>query len=134
MAKLSFVFPWSFDTSSVPDTGSLPRIRIFPFRIHGPNGTGSGSPTKNVKMFYPKNKALGRMIRDVYSGSQIWIFTFPDPGIKKAPDPRSGSATLDTSVLYCYYCTYLRVHAPPAPCSVVFFALSPVFPFLSCDI
>jgi hypothetical protein len=26
------------------------------------------------------------------SGSRIWILTFPDPGIKKAPDP--GSATL----------------------------------------
>ncbi len=30
------------------------------------------------------------MIRDVYSdsGSQIWIFSIPNPGVKKAPDPR----------------------------------------------
>ncbi len=28
-------------------------------------------------------------------GSRIWMLTFyPDPGVKKAPDPGSGSATL----------------------------------------
>jgi hypothetical protein len=47
------------------------------------------------------------MIRDVHpgSGSRIRILTFypsqiPDPGVKKAPDPGSGSATLGTTVEY----------------------------------
>jgi hypothetical protein len=39
------------------------------------------------------------MIRVVHPGSQIRMLTFypsrfPDPGVKKAPDPGSGSATL----------------------------------------
>jgi len=38
------------------------------------------------------NSALRNMILDVYIGSQIRIFCFPDPGVKKALDP--GSATL----------------------------------------
>jgi len=42
------------------------------------------------------------MIRVVHPGSRIRMLTFypsriPDPGVKKAPDPGSGSATLDWS-------------------------------------
>jgi hypothetical protein len=33
-------------------------------------------------------------IRDPGSGK--YLFRIPDPGVKKAPDPGSGSATLDT--------------------------------------
>jgi len=34
------------------------------------------------------------MTRDVYPGSRICIFSIPDPGVKKAPDPGSRLATL----------------------------------------
>ena len=40
----------------------------------------------------------GSEIRDL--GSGIKLFRIPDPGVKKAPDPGSGSATLD---LYAYF-------------------------------
>jgi hypothetical protein len=38
---------------------------------------------------------LGSEIRDPRSGKKL--FRIPDPGVKKAPDPGSGSATLDNS-------------------------------------
>jgi hypothetical protein len=49
-----------------------------------------------------KNMGLGSEIRDPRSeirdpGSGKNLFRIPDPGVKKAPDPGSGSATL---VLY----------------------------------
>ncbi len=51
------------------------------------------------KLFYPKNTqytlkymGLGSGIRDPGSGKNL--FRIPDPGVKKAPDPGSGSATL----------------------------------------
>jgi hypothetical protein len=34
------------------------------------------------------------MIRNIHSGSGSWFLPIPDPKIKKAPDPGSGSATL----------------------------------------
>ncbi len=41
------------------------------------------------------------MIRVVDLGSGSWIFTYPswipDPGVKKAPDPGTGSATLSVN-------------------------------------
>jgi hypothetical protein len=58
-----------------------------------------GQFSKNYRTFYPKNchKALKNMdlgsgIRDPGSGKNL--FRIPDPGVKKAPDPGSGSATL----------------------------------------
>jgi hypothetical protein len=61
-----------------------------------------GSGSKNLSIFNPKTcfYALGNMIRDVHpeSGSRILIFypfRIPDPGVKKVPDPGSGSATLN---------------------------------------
>jgi hypothetical protein len=39
-----------------------------------------------------KNMGLGSGIRDPESGKNL--FWIPDPGVKKAPDPGSGSATL----------------------------------------
>jgi hypothetical protein len=41
---------------------------------------------------------LGSGIRDPGSGKNL--FRIPDPGVKKAPDPGSGSATL-TETLQC---------------------------------
>jgi hypothetical protein len=37
-------------------------------------------------------------------GSEIWknLFRIPDPGVKKAPDPGSGSVTLRTYILLPY--------------------------------
>ncbi len=51
---------------------------------------------KILTIFNPKNccQALGNMIRDVHPGSGSWFLPIPDPGVKKEPDPRSGSATL----------------------------------------
>jgi hypothetical protein len=60
---------------------------------------------KEFKYFNPKKtkkngfQALENMIRVVHPGSRIRKLTFypsriPDPGVKKAPDPGSGSATL----------------------------------------
>jgi hypothetical protein len=39
-----------------------------------------------------KHMVLGSGIRDPGSGKNL--FRIPDPGVKKAPDPGSGSATL----------------------------------------
>jgi hypothetical protein len=57
--------------------------------------------SKNYRTFYPKNchealkyMGLGSGIRDPVSEIQDPAKTIPDPGIKKAPDPGSGSATL----------------------------------------
>jgi hypothetical protein len=48
------------------------------------------------------------MIRDVHPGSRIQMLTFypsrtPDPGVKKAPDPGSGSANLHESPVKIRY-------------------------------
>jgi hypothetical protein len=58
---------------------------------------GKKSFTKNYRTFYPKKLSLssqkyGFGIRD--PGSGIRNKPIPDPGVKKAPDPGSGSATL----------------------------------------
>ncbi len=74
-------------------------LRIRLFSIPDP-----GSASKNLSILIlkkPKNgfSALENMIRVVHPGSRIRMLTFypsriPDPGVKKAPDPGSGSATL----------------------------------------
>jgi hypothetical protein len=63
-----------------------------------------GPISKNYRTFYPKschsalkNMGLGSGIRDPGSGKNL--FWIPDPGVKKAPDPGSGSAKLLRSVV-----------------------------------
>jgi hypothetical protein len=58
-----------------------------------------GSASKNLSILTQKivSKLFGTIIRVVYPGSRILVFypsRIPDPGVKKAPDPGSGSATL----------------------------------------
>ena len=43
---------------------------------------------------------LGSGIRDPGSGKNL--FRIPDPGVKKAPDPGSGSATLVVGTVFLY--------------------------------
>ncbi len=54
-----------------------------------------------IELFYSKNchyalknMGLGSGIWDPRSGSGKNLLRIPDPGVKKAPDPGSGSATL----------------------------------------
>jgi hypothetical protein len=74
---------------SIPDPGS--RVEKIP-------DPGSGYESKNLSIFNPKNlyKVLKNIIRDILSGSWIWILFHPVPGSRdhKAPDPGSGSAGL----------------------------------------
>jgi hypothetical protein len=57
---------------------------------------GSGSASKNLSIFNSKKRFLSSRKNDVTCSSriQIHIFPIPDPGVKKAPDPGSGSSTL----------------------------------------
>ncbi len=47
---------------------------------------------KELLNFLPKKLSLSFQVWDPGSGKNL--FPFPDPGVKKAPDPGSGSATL----------------------------------------
>ncbi len=62
------------------------QIQIFPSRIQGQKDPGSGSSWKILTQ-----KIVSKL-------SEIWSrgsgFFMPDPGVKKAPDPGSKSATL----------------------------------------
>ncbi len=95
---------------SVVDPGCLSRIRgsgiflpdpgsdFFPSRILDPNFS-SRIRFKEFKYFNPKEWFLSSRKYDPDCSSRIRILTFyphriPDPGVKKAPDPGSGSATL----------------------------------------
>ncbi len=49
---------------------------------------------------------LGSGIRDPGSGKNL--FRIPDPGVKKAPDPGSGSATLASTITGRTACTLLQ--------------------------
>ncbi len=86
----------------IRDVYSGSRIRIFPSLIQGLKDLGSAPGSGSASKKYSFNQkicfwALGNMIRDVHLGSRIRIFSpipDPDPGVKKVPDPESGSATL----------------------------------------
>jgi hypothetical protein len=78
--------------NSVADPGCLSRIRLF--SIPDP-----GSASKNLSILTPKKWFLSSRKYDPGCSSRIRMLTFypsrnPDPGVKKAPDPGSGSATL----------------------------------------
>jgi hypothetical protein len=81
-----------YETGSVADPGC--------YRILDPNFSAS----KILSIFNSKNcyQAPGKMICDVHPGYRL--FSIPDPMVKKAPDPGSGSATLETGIfLYVRY-------------------------------
>ncbi len=88
-------------TSSVADPGCLCLSRIQLFSILDPGSKFFQSRILDQKrisvfFFYPN------MIRVAHPKSRIRILTFYpsrilDPGVKKEPDPGSGSATLKTS-------------------------------------
>jgi hypothetical protein len=91
-------------TCSVADPGCLSRIRLS--SIPNPNCLHPGSwiHIKEFKYFNQKNTkkwVLSSRKYDPGCSSRIRMLTFypsriPDPGVKKAPDPGSGSATLLT--------------------------------------
>ncbi len=91
--------------TSVADPGCLSRIRLF--SIPDPNCLHPGSrilikDLKKKKLFLSSKKYdPGLFIPD--PGSRFRMLTFytsriPDPWVKKAPDPGSGSATLILTV------------------------------------
>jgi hypothetical protein len=93
--RIRDVYPGS-EFFPIPDPGS--RIKKIP-------GSRNRIRIKEFKFFNPKIGfyALKNMIRDIHPGSdpgsgiRILIFypsRIPDPGVKKAPDPGSGSVTL----------------------------------------
>jgi hypothetical protein len=60
-----------------------------------------GQFSKKYRTFYQKNcqKALKNTV--LGSGIRKKPIRIPDPGVKKAPDPGSGSATLLVSETFC---------------------------------
>ncbi len=78
-------------SSSVADPGCFSRSRILDPNFFHP---GSRIRIKEFKYFYPKKCFLTSRKYDPGCSSRIRILTFypsriPDPGVKKAPDPRS---------------------------------------------
>jgi hypothetical protein len=82
-------------------SGILSWIRLY--SIPDPNCFHPGSwipdPHKRLKYFNPKKRFLSSRKYDLNCLSRIRVLTFypsriPDPGVQKAPDPGSGSATL----------------------------------------
>jgi hypothetical protein len=87
----------------IPDPGS----NFFPSRIPDPGSElshpGSRIRIKEFKYFNPKKWFLNSRKYDPGCSSRIRMLTstqnwIPDPGVKKAPDPGSGSATLPVPV------------------------------------
>jgi hypothetical protein len=91
----------------IPDPGS----DFFPSRIPDPNCLHPGSRIliKEFKYFNPKKAkncflsskkyVPGCSSRIPDPDADFLPSRIPDPGVKKAPDPGSGSATLDTILL-----------------------------------
>ncbi len=96
IVHLQFMFCTNFGKLCQGTYLTVLRIRdVYPeSQIQGQTEPGSGSASKNLSIFHPKNcfLALGKIIWDVHPGSRF--FPIPDPGVKKALDPGSGSATL----------------------------------------
>jgi hypothetical protein len=77
---------------------------FFPARIPDPNCLYPGSASKNLSILTPKKQKwfLSSKKYDPGCSSRIpdpdadfYPSRIPDPGVKKAPDPGSGSASLD---------------------------------------
>jgi len=89
VCRIRDVYPGSrIRLFSIPDPGSelLPsRIRIKEFNYF------------NLRKWFLSSRKydLGYSSRIRIPDSGTWLFTIPDPGVKKAPDPGSGSATLE---------------------------------------
>jgi hypothetical protein len=78
-----------------------PGSDFFPSRIPDPNCLHPGSLSKNLSILTPKKAkngfyAIKNMIRIVIPDpdADFLPLQIPDPGVKKAPNPGSGSATL----------------------------------------
>ncbi len=96
-----------FACSSVADPGCLSRD---PDPNQGQKGPWSGSASKNLSIFNPKNcLSPGNMIRDVHPRSGAWFFTHPGSRGKKSPDPGYGSATLEKTIHFVCAGLYGRV-------------------------
>jgi hypothetical protein len=68
---------------------------MFLMRADTLGGEVGGQFSKNYRTFYPKN--CHQPLKNMGLGSGKNLFRIPDPGFKKAPDPGSGSATLEDS-------------------------------------
>ncbi len=91
-------------------TGS--RIRIFSIQ-NNPNFFPPGSASKNLSILTQKRFLSSRKYNPGFS-SRIQILTFypsriPNPGVKKAPDPGSGSATLLGAILIFNFWAYYQL-------------------------
>jgi hypothetical protein len=80
---------------------------------------------KNVQ-YALKYMGLGSGIRDPGSGKNL--FRIPDPGVKKAPDPGSGSATLDPrsspySFVFLLYTLFTISNFYRSPIALLYFIL-----------
>jgi hypothetical protein len=98
--RIRDVYPRSVDPgclSRIPDpTFSHPRSRIRTFSIPDP-----GSASKNLSIFLSSRKYDSGCSSRILDPDADFL-PIPDPGVKKAPDPGSGSATL----LNTYLCDF----------------------------
>jgi hypothetical protein len=82
--RIQDVYPGSrIQIFSIPDLGS--RVKKIP-------DPGSGYAS-NLSIFIPKNYYLSSRKYGIPDQDLVFL-PVPDPGIKKAPDPESGTATL----------------------------------------
>jgi hypothetical protein len=87
---------YGYNKSKVPDPGCFfgSRIQIFPSRIQVQKDPGSGSASKNLSKFSPKNcfklweKLSGRFIPD----PDFFLIPDPDPGSRNKKSTGSRSA------------------------------------------
>jgi hypothetical protein len=90
-------------TVRVADSGCLSRIPDPNFFIPDPGSKRLRIRIKEFKYFLPKNcfQALGHIL-----DPDLDFLTIPDPGVKKATDP--GSGTLDMTFIGCEQVAALR--------------------------
>ncbi len=111
-----------WDAEWLKGTGSRAVLRIrdvypgsdfFPSGIRTVSIPDTGSASKNLSILTPKKPkkwVLSSRKYDPGCSSRIRMLTFypsriPDPGVKKAPDPGSGSATLVTRYNFFFFLT-----------------------------